>query len=148
MILELVETLLRGVQGSTVTEIEYEADGQRLRIVRVPHSAVSELAPEPVVPAGTSELPTPKRIDAVRVVNASMHGTFFRSATPGAPPIVDVGDVVQAGQQLALLEAMKMLHAVESEWAGRIRGIFVEDGVAVEPGSPLFELEVAGPSDV
>lgn len=77
-----------------------------------------------------------------------MHGTFYRSSSPGEPPIVEPGQVVEEGQQLGLLEAMKMLHAVEAEQAGRVLKILAENGSVVEPGAPLFELEALGGEDV
>lgn len=145
MIVQLVEALLRSVQGSTVTEIEYEVEGQRLRIVREPqgvHAAALQ-------PAASAEHRDPPPVPARKLlVCAPMHGTFYRSSAPGESPIVDVGQQVEAGQQVALLEAMKMLHAVEAEQAGRIVKVLVESGSAVEPGTPLFEMEVTEMSGV
>jgi len=144
MNLELIEALLRSVEGSAVTEIEYQADGHRLRIVRH-HEGVDAAAASTNSPAATAlgAQPPAAQREAVQTVCAPMHGTFYRSSAPGAPPIVEVGQQVEAGQQLALLEAMKMLHAVEAEYGGRITKILAENGVAVEPGTPLFEIETA-----
>lgn len=61
---------------------------------------------------------------------------------------MEPGQVVEEGQQLGLLEAMKMLHAVEAEQAGRVLKILAENGSVVEPGAPLFELEALGGEDV
>jgi oxaloacetate decarboxylase alpha subunit len=70
-----------------------------------------------------------------------MVGTFYRSADPGTPPFVDVGEVVSAGQTLCLLEAMKLFNELTAEVDGRVRAIHAENGQVVEYGTLLFELE-------
>lgn len=147
MIQDMVAALLRSVEGSCVSEIEYEFEGHRLRIVRAvggagaPAGTSTAVAPRTETPA-TASAPAAVRPNAV-IVRASMHGTFYRSPAPGEAPLVDVGQVVEAGQQLALLEAMKMLHAVEAEEGGRVLKVLADNGAAVEPGTPLFELQPA-----
>ena len=74
-----------------------------------------------------------------------MVGIFYRAPTPGAPPYVEVGDVVAAGQTLCMLEAMKLFNELKADTDGRVGAIHVENGQAVEFGTLLFELEpVAG----
>lgn len=151
MIQDMVAALLRSVEGSCVSEIEYEFEGHRLRIVRAVGGAgapagagtgtSTAVAPRTETPA-TGSAPAAVRPNAV-IVRASMHGTFYRSPAPGEAPLVDVGQLVEAGQQLALLEAMKMLHAVEAEEGGRVLKVLADNGAAVEPGTPLFELQPA-----
>ena len=70
-----------------------------------------------------------------------MVGVFYRTASPGTPPFVEVGDVVTVGQTLCLLEAMKLFNELKSEHDGRVRAIHVESGQAVEFGQTLFELD-------
>ena len=146
MISELVETLLRSVQGTTVTEIEYQADGHRLRLVLQPQRGAPAAMPAaviaPVAPVASEESPQ------TVVVRATMHGTFYCSPAPGEPPFAAAGQRIEVGQQLALLEAMKMLHAVESEYAGTLRQMLAENGTAVEPGTPLFEIDQGASSGV
>ncbi|WP_158290005.1 biotin/lipoyl-containing protein [Ramlibacter sp. WS9] len=152
MIPELVEALLRSVEGTAVAEIDYEADGHRLRIVRQAQGiAVAPSAPATAFPPATATAAAATRgADARRhIVCAPMHGTFYRSSAPGDPPLVEEGAEVGAGQQIALLEAMKMLHAIEAEHAGRIVKVLAVNALAVEPGTPLFEMElVEGARDV
>lgn len=145
MISQLVEVLLRGVQGSTVTEIEYEANGQRMRIVREPRPTASSVqaTAAPTQPLVVAVPTAPMQREVGVVVRATMHGTFYRSSAPDEPPLAEVGQEIQAGQQLALLEAMKMLHSIEAECSGRILKVLADNASAVEPGTPLFELEVA-----
>jgi acetyl-CoA carboxylase biotin carboxyl carrier protein len=86
-------------------------------------------APEaPAVPAGT-------------VITSPIVGNFYRAPAPGEPSFVNVGDTIEVGQPLCLLEAMKLFNELKSEHDGVIAKILVEDGTAVEFGQPLFELE-------
>ena len=67
-----------------------------------------------------------------------MVGTFYRAASPGAKPFVDLGQHVEAGDSLCIIEAMKLMNAIESECSGEIKAILVENGQPVEYGQPLF----------
>jgi acetyl-CoA carboxylase biotin carboxyl carrier protein len=73
-----------------------------------------------------------------------MVGVFYRAPQPGAPPFVEVGDVVAAGQTLCMLEAMKLFNELTADIDGRVRAIHVDNGQAVEFGTLLFELEPIG----
>jgi acetyl-CoA carboxylase biotin carboxyl carrier protein len=75
-------------------------------------------------------------------VTSPMVGTFYRAPAPDAVPFVNVGDVVQAGQVLCIIEAMKMMNEIHAETAGRVIGVLAENGASVEYGSPLFLLEL------
>jgi acetyl-CoA carboxylase biotin carboxyl carrier protein len=70
-----------------------------------------------------------------------MVGTFHRAPEPGAAPFVEVGDVVERGQVLCVIEAMKMMNEIEAEYRGRVRDILIENGRPVEYGEPLFVIE-------
>jgi acetyl-CoA carboxylase biotin carboxyl carrier protein len=67
-----------------------------------------------------------------------MVGTFYRSASPGAKPFVEIGDDVQQGDTLCIVEAMKLMNEIEADATGAIKAILVENGQAVEFGQPLF----------
>ena len=70
-----------------------------------------------------------------------MVGTFYRAPSPGAKPFVEVGDTVQVGDRLCIIEAMKMLNEIEADKAGVVRAILKENGQPVEYGEPLFVIE-------
>ena len=70
-----------------------------------------------------------------------MVGTFYRAPSPGAPPFVEVGQAVSKGQTLCIIEAMKLLNEIESDAAGTVKAILVENGQPVEYGQPLFLIE-------
>lgn len=67
-----------------------------------------------------------------------MVGTFYRAPSPGSKPFVEVGQTVEAGETLCIIEAMKMLNPIEADQGGTIRDILVENGNPVEYGQPLF----------
>ena len=77
--------------------------------------------------------------DAI-VITAPMVGTFYRSPEPGAPPYVEVGDEVEAGQQVGIIEAMKLMNPIVAEQAGRVHEILAADGAPVEYAEPLIVL--------
>lgn len=138
---ERIRELVRIVQESGVGEIEIEDDGMRVSVRRAeevqmvtaaPLAAIAEQAEPslpPAAPAGTVRVESP------------MVGVFYRSADPGSPAFVEVGDVVAAGQTLCLLEAMKLFNELKAEQDGRVRAIHVENGQPVEFGQLLFELD-------
>jgi acetyl-CoA carboxylase biotin carboxyl carrier protein len=76
-------------------------------------------------------------------VTSPIVGTFYRASSPDKPPYVEVGDVVKKGQVLCIIEAMKLMNEIESETAGKIVQILVENGHPVEYGQPLFVIEPA-----
>ncbi len=145
---ERIRELVKIVQESGVGEIEIEDEGMRVSVRRADepttvmavtaveldeHDAVHEPAPEA----------TPSRIESPMV------GVFYRAPQPGAPPFVEVGDVVTAGQTICVLEAMKLFNELKAETGGRIRAIHADNGQPVEFGTLLFELEpVATPPAV
>ena len=93
-----------------------------------------ETAPrKPLSPVAPAQ-PADETLDAATV------GVFYRAPAPGAPPFVAEGDEVSAGQQVAIIEAMKLMLPVEADRAGRIAEVLVADGEAVEYGQPLFRL--------
>jgi oxaloacetate decarboxylase alpha subunit len=143
---ERIRELVKIVQESGVGEIEIEDEGMRVSVRRadepallpVPTDAGVEIVDEPVHEAAIAT-------GTIRV-ESPMVGVFYRASTPGAPPYVEVGDVVVAGQTLCMLEAMKLFNELKADTDGRLRAIHVDNGQAVEFGTLLFELEpLAGP---
>ena len=125
-------------------EIEIEDEGMRVSVRRA-----DELPVVPAAAAGGAEradepAPEPRANGLVRV-ESPMVGTFYRAPQPGAPPFVEVGDVVTVGQTLCILEAMKLLNELKAEADGRVRTIHVDNAQAVEFGQLLFELEPVAP---
>jgi acetyl-CoA carboxylase biotin carboxyl carrier protein len=140
MIEKMVKELLLSIEGSTVSEVEYEANGVRLRLVRRLETGaalpVISNTPDPI-----SGLETRDAGPKTHTISANMHGTFYLAASPTEPPFVKLGQQINQGQQIAVLEAMKMLHEVEADITGIIIKVLVKDGAAVEPGTALFMVE-------
>jgi acetyl-CoA carboxylase biotin carboxyl carrier protein len=97
--------------------------------------AAAPAAPPPYESAGE-----PARPEDLHVVKSPIVGTFYGSPSPGAEPFVKVGDSVEMGQILCIIEAMKLMNEIESDAAGEVMRVFVENGQPVEYGEPLFAL--------
>jgi len=131
------------VQESGIGELTIEEEGMRISVRSTPDLpagattsggslAISEPDLPPAVPAVAGNL---------HRVESPMVGTFYRAASPDAPPFVSVGDVVEPGQTLCILEAMKLMNEVKADAEGVVRAVHVENAAAVEFGQLLFELE-------
>ena len=129
-----IDGLVAIMRRTGVEEIDYAQDGTRLRL-RL-HGAEPALVSE-TLPAVAAPAETARRIE----VRATMPGVFFRALSPGASPLVAVGDRVAAGQTLALLEAMKMLVPIASDEAGTVLCIQAEDAASVARGDLLIVLD-------
>ncbi len=154
MDLRKLKTLIDLVSESNVSELEItEADG-KVRIVKsspqaagmvtmVPQYAAPQQAAAPVAPAAAAVAAAPVAAAAPsgHVVKSPMVGTFYRAANPGAKPLVDVGQQVKEGQAVCIIEAMKIMNEIDSDIAGTITKVLVDNGQAVEYGQPLFIVE-------
>lgn len=133
----LVERLVSLLESSALSEIEYSADGTRVRLVKASGQVAAE---QPRLPEAQMSV-APSRPPSSWTIDAGLTGVFYRGPSPDEPVFVDVGTVVQEGQPVGIIEAMKMLNVLESERSGRVVRILVEDGASVEAGKPLFELQ-------
>jgi len=140
---ERIRELVRIVQESGVGEIEIEDEGMRVSVRRadepgaVPVPAAGGVAVAPAVDEITVTAETVR-------VESPMPGVFYRAPQPGAPPFVEVGDVVAAGQTLCVVEAMKLFNELTADLDGRVRAIHADNGQPVEFGTLLFELDPVG----
>ncbi|WP_042302526.1 acetyl-CoA carboxylase biotin carboxyl carrier protein [Paraburkholderia kururiensis] len=150
MDLRKLKTLIDLVSESGISELEVTEGEGKVRIVKnaPPVYVQQSAAPYPAqvaapAPAAGHPLEAPAAAPAPaapqgHVVTSPMVGTFYRSPSPGADPFVQVGDTVKEGQTLCIIEAMKLLNEIESDAAGVIKEILVENGQAVEYGQPLY----------
>ncbi|MEP7208011.1 MAG: acetyl-CoA carboxylase biotin carboxyl carrier protein [Casimicrobiaceae bacterium] len=140
MDLRKLKTLIELVETSGIGELEIQEGEERVRITRAtpaPTSTVMVQAPAAAAPAVVPvEVPVPA-VPQGHVVKSPMVGTFYRAATPGAKPFVDVGDTVQAGDTLCIIEAMKLMNEIEADASGVVKEILAENGQPVEFGQPL-----------
>jgi oxaloacetate decarboxylase (Na+ extruding) subunit alpha len=148
---ERIRELVRIVQETGIGEVTIEESGMRVSVRRSeePRAATPLVAGGEFAPDEPLELPAtgPPTNGLIRV-EAPMVGTFYRAPQPGAPPFVEEGQPVGAGQTLCILEAMKLMNEVKTDVEGIVRTIHVENAEPVEFGQLLFELEpVARPVD-
>jgi acetyl-CoA carboxylase biotin carboxyl carrier protein len=148
MELEFIKRLIDLFERSSLLELDYVDGDERIRLSRSAgedgkSAAISEISPvrTPILSAPDLGVADRKPVSNKHAIAAGLVGTFFRRPSPEKEPFVGVGDMVQEGQTLALLEAMKMLIPVECDRSGRIAEILPEDGTLIEAGTPLFIIE-------
>ena len=133
-IARLRELIDLAASGSVET-LDLMEDGTHIRISRTGTAPVSRLAPQDT-PKATAVDTAP----AQDRFTAPMFGVLHLTPAPGAPPFVTVGDRVRTGQQLCLIEAMKMFNAVHSDRDGRLAAILADPGSEIARGQPLFQI--------
>lgn len=141
MDLRKLKTLIDLVSESGVAELEITEGDDRVKIVnRVGAAPVVAAAPAaaPAPAAASESAAAPAIAEDTRTINSPMVGTFYRAPSPGAKPFADVGQKVKAGDTVCIIEAMKLLNEIETEYDGVIKEILVENGQPVEFGQPLF----------
>lgn len=148
-----VKKLIELLEESGISEIEISEGEESVRISRYPRPGMAAYAPQPAMapppaapaappgPGAPSEEPAPEAPPSGHAVTAPMVGTFYASSSPGARPFVEIGTEVAPGDTLCIIEAMKMMNQIESEVAGRVVSILVENGNPVEFGQTLFVIE-------
>ncbi|MEM7350559.1 MAG: acetyl-CoA carboxylase biotin carboxyl carrier protein [Acidobacteriota bacterium] len=168
MTFEQIKELIDQVAGHGLSGIELERSGFRLKIdghqtVNVstaepiaaappvvvqsaaaasPASAPAVAAPpaaEPAAPAADADEPPP----GSHILNSPIVGTFYRAPNPDSPAFAEVGDRVSTGQVLCIVEAMKLMNEIESDVAGEVVKVYVENAQPVEYGEPLFAIKPA-----
>ena len=153
MDLRKLKKLIDLVQESGIGEIEITEGEEKVRISRQsagqpimmasPGMQPMGMQPMAAAPAAGAEAPAAPAPAEPKghALKSPMVGTFYRAPSPGAPSFVEVGQTVSKGQTLCIIEAMKLLNEIESDVAGTVKAILVENGQPVEYGQPLFLIE-------
>jgi acetyl-CoA carboxylase biotin carboxyl carrier protein len=157
MDLRKIKTLIDLVEQSGISELEVKEGEESVRISRnsgpVTQYVTAPMAMPAAAPAAVAAAPAPApapsapaapakpAVDNRHIVRAPMVGTFYRQPSPGAKPFVEVGQTVKVGQTLCIIEAMKMLNQIESDKAGVVAEVLVQNENAVEFDQPLFIIE-------
>ncbi len=153
MDLDQLKQILDLVREHDLSEFEVEQDGLRLKVRKdrsgaltmvapaaMPAAAPAAAAPAPVMPSiGVAPVDADVDIE-LAVVKSPIVGTFYRSSEPGAPPFVEVGTSVKKGQVLCIIEAMKLMNEIDSEYDGEVVNAYVENGQPVQYGERLFAI--------
>ena len=128
--LELLRKLCALLKEEGLSELTLEEGGRRITLRRELPAVTSH--PVPVSSAETSE--------GLHIIRSPLVGTFWRRPNPDSPPFVEVGDRVEEGQPLCIIESMKVMNEIRSDASGVVEEILVEDGSPVEYGEPLFKI--------
>jgi acetyl-CoA carboxylase biotin carboxyl carrier protein len=170
MTLDEIKRLIEFVRSQDLTEFELEQDGVKLRLkTGYPAPAPAHLHAGPVMSAALSPAPgtpasagrsasdysaTPPAVEGgaetsdapddvdLAIVKSPIVGTFYRASEPGAANFVEIGDTVKKGAVLCIIEAMKLMNEIDSEYDGEVVNIYVENGQAVQYGERLFAIRL------
>ena len=142
-----VKKLIEMLENSNLEEIEIKEGEESVRLVKSlgstqgfqPQSIVLPQEAQPEVIEQEIESPEAATRDS-NSINSPMVGTFYASASPGAKPFISVGDIVSEGDVVCIVEAMKMMNEIKSEYSGTVLSVNVENAEPVEYGQSLFEL--------
>ncbi len=163
MTLDEIKQLIEFLKVHDLSEFELEQDGVKIRIKSGANHHVVAVPPityaAPPAPLPVAAPPTPAQAKAAAaeaqavadqaaedggelcIVKSPIVGTFYRAAEPGAKSFVSVGDVVRKGQVLCIIEAMKLMNEIDSEYDGEVTSIYIENGQAVQYGERLFAIK-------
>ena len=155
MDLRKIKKLIELVEESGIAELEITEGEETVRISKsssvmqgyaamppvMQHHVAAPAQPAPISEPGVSDEPVKATLPEGHIVKSPMVGTFYRSSSPGAGPFVEVGQTVKVGETLCIIEAMKLLNEIESDKAGIVKAILLENGQPVEYGEPLFVID-------
>lgn len=158
MDLAQIKKLIKVVEGSDISEIEIEEENSRIKISKqsmnvpagfnaasfspVQHYTLPQTS-ETSAPKQEQSAETPETNKNIHLIKSPIVGTFYSAPAPDADPYVKVGDSVSPGSVLCIVEAMKLMNEIESDAAGKITKILVENAKPVEYNQPLFEITTA-----
>ncbi len=141
-----IRKLTKLLQSSDLTEIEVKEGDASVRITR---SATAPLVtttmpapqtppPSPAPAPAAAAVPEPAEEESANTITSPMVGTFYQAPSPDADPFVKVGDRVNKGDTLCIIEAMKLMNEIEAEYSGTVTKVLAENAAPVEYGQPLF----------
>ncbi len=139
----LIEEMLQLMETRGLVELELEHQGMRIRLKKATQGAgpqVVEYIAGVSQPASAAK-PQSEESERRIIIKSPMVGTFYRAPAPDAPAFAEVGQDIEVGQVICIVEAMKLMNEIKSEVAGRVAEILVENGDPVEFGQPFFALE-------
>lgn len=149
MNLKEIKEIIALMNENDLTEIEVEREGEKLKVKKSPAGIVVEPVGRPATtyrpePAAPIAPPQPAAVPSNRkIISSPMVGTFYRAPSPESPAFVDIGQLVEVGQVVCIVEAMKLMNEIKSEIRGKIVEIPVQNAEPVEFGQALFMVEPA-----
>jgi len=144
-----IKEMISLMNENGLMELEIEKDGMRVKLKKISQSAEGFTGPIVVERQNVAETPVIQKSAAAEAtavaktveIRAPMVGTFYRAPTPEAPPYVEVGQTIETGQVICIIEAMKLMNEIKSEIRGKLLEILVDNAEPVEFGQPLFLIE-------
>lgn len=144
-----IKEMINLMNENSLVELEVEKDGMRIRLKKTSSGIESVSGPILVEREGSSGVTSkkeareaPERIpDKSLEIRSPMVGTFYRAPSPEAPPYVEIGQVVEPGQVICIIEAMKLMNEIKSEIKGKLLEVLVDNAEPVEFGQPMFIVE-------
>ncbi len=144
---EFVKELINLLKNSNIKVISIESEGDKIYIETHGSETAGIQPPQENVQIQERThqeiIPPSEDVDDqhLHIIKSPLVGTFYRSPSPGAPPFVEVGDIVSPGQILCIIEALKVMNEIECDVRGKVEKILVENGEKVEYGQPLFIID-------
>jgi len=153
MNLKEIQEIVKLMKENEITEFEMERDGLKIALKK---SGAVQIYPNTINPEAASVQtppqnqnipkaePSSSQAEALKkgnIITSPMVGTFYRAPSPEAPPFIEKGQNVKKGDIVCIIEAMKVMNEIESEFSGKISEIFIENGEPVEFGQPIFRIE-------
>ena len=137
MDLEKLKEFINFMNENEICELEIEEEGKRIKLKK--YSSESPIIlPKENMTSGEPQVQGETQQEGLIEVKSPMVGTFYRAPAPGAKPFVEVGDVIEPGAVVCIIEAMKLMNEIKTELGGKIAEILAENGAPVEFGQPLF----------
>jgi acetyl-CoA carboxylase biotin carboxyl carrier protein len=143
-----IKEMISLMNENSLVELEIEKDGMRIRLKKSTGAGENYSGPilierEKSAPSKTAEFPSAVEKETVKTIEikAPMVGTFYRAPSPEAPPYVEVGQIIEPGQVVCIIEAMKLMNEIKSEVRGRLLEILVDNAEPVEFGQSMFIIE-------
>ncbi|WP_313131013.1 acetyl-CoA carboxylase biotin carboxyl carrier protein [Anaerocolumna sp.] len=142
MEMENIIKLIKTVSESNLTSFEYEEEGSRLSL-QINHNEVNRDTPENISVQNNLEVKQPESSCKANnlVISSPMVGSFYTAKSEGSEPYIAVGDVIKKGQIIGIVEAMKLMNEIESEYDGVVEEILVKNKDMIEYGQPLVSLK-------
>ena len=145
-----IKEMINLMNENNLSELEVEKDGMKVRLKRQGKEQDSAQQPARIIVEKEKVAQVEEQKAAIQgaaekllQIKSPMVGTFYKAPSPESPPFVDIGDEIEVGQIVCIVEAMKLMNEIKSDIKGKIKEIFVESGQAVEFGQLMFVLEPA-----
>ena len=146
MDIKYIEKLAKLIKETQLTELSVKDGEQTVTLKKEAGKTVEVAQVMPQIQKSQPVQPKEEKVEAPvkksdKVIKSPMVGTFYKAPAAGAPPFVEVGGLVAQGEVVCIIEAMKLMNEIESDFSGKIVEICVEDGQPVEYGQPLMYIE-------